>query len=110
MHSKFENELYFAFGTGTGTLSLFGVTMRFSLRNNVLPLLTTKRVFWRGVAEELLWFVSGDTSAKSLQDKDIHIWDGNASREYFDKIGFTGEIDSLKLANRLIELKKYCGS
>jgi hypothetical protein len=53
--------------TGTGTLSKFGVSMRFSLRDQVLPLLTTKRVFWRGVAEELLWFISGSTSAKELQ-------------------------------------------
>lgn len=59
--------------------------MRFSLRNDVFPLLTTKRVFWRGVAEELLWFVSGDTSTKTLQDKNIHIWDGNGSREYLDR-------------------------
>lgn len=43
--------------TGTGTLSKFGTQMRFSLRDGTLPLLTTKRVFWRGVAEELLWFV-----------------------------------------------------
>lgn len=43
--------------TGTGTLSQFGTQMRFSLRDNTLPLLTTKRTFWRGVAEELLWFV-----------------------------------------------------
>ncbi|KAG6604511.1 Thymidylate synthase [Phytophthora cinnamomi] len=73
--------------TGTGTLSVFGAQMRFSLRDNVFPLLTTKRVFWRGVAEELLWFISGDTSAHSLQQKDIHIWDGNASREYLDSRG-----------------------
>jgi dihydrofolate reductase/thymidylate synthase len=44
--------------TGTGTLSKFGTQMRFSLRNGRLPLLTTKRTFWRGVAEELLWFIS----------------------------------------------------
>jgi dihydrofolate reductase/thymidylate synthase len=44
--------------TGTGTLSKFGTQMRFSLRDGTLPLLTTKRTFWRGVAEELLWFVS----------------------------------------------------
>ena len=44
--------------TGTGTLSRFGTQMRFSLRDGTLPLLTTKRTFWRGVAEELLWFVS----------------------------------------------------
>lgn len=47
--------------TGTGTLSKFGMSMRWSLRGNALPLLTTKRVFWRGVAEELLWFISGAT-------------------------------------------------
>ena len=43
--------------TGTGTLSTFGTQMRFSLRDGALPMLTTKRTFWRGVAEELLWFV-----------------------------------------------------
>jgi dihydrofolate reductase / thymidylate synthase len=43
--------------TGTGTLSKFGTQMRFSLRDDTLPLLTTKRTFWRGVAEELLWFI-----------------------------------------------------
>ncbi|KAL3663915.1 hypothetical protein V7S43_010804 [Phytophthora oleae] len=73
--------------TGTGTLSVFGAQMRFSLRNDVFPLLTTKRVFWRGVAEELLWFISGDTSAHTLQQKQIHIWDGNGSREYLDSRG-----------------------
>lgn len=73
--------------TGVGTISKFGLQMRFSLRDDVLPLLTTKRVFWRGVAEELLWFISGDTSAKTLQDKGIKIWDGNASREFLDSRG-----------------------
>ena len=52
--------------TGTGTYSKFGVQMRYDLRGGKFPLLTTKRVFWRGVAEELLWFLSGDTSAKTL--------------------------------------------
>jgi dihydrofolate reductase/thymidylate synthase len=73
--------------TGTGTLSKFGVQMRFSLRQGVFPLLTTKKVFWRGVAEELLWFVKGCTNAKELSDKGIHIWDGNGSREFLDKNG-----------------------
>ncbi|XP_011037491.1 PREDICTED: bifunctional dihydrofolate reductase-thymidylate synthase 1-like [Populus euphratica] len=72
--------------TGTGTLSKFGCQMRFNLRKN-FPLLTTKKVFWRGVVEELLWFISGSTSAKVLQEKGIHIWDGNASRDYLDSIG-----------------------
>ncbi|CAM9458593.1 unnamed protein product, partial [Ectocarpus fasciculatus] len=73
--------------TGTGTISLFGMQMRFSLRDNVFPLLTTKRVFWRGLAEELLWFVKGSTNANELAAKDIHIWDGNGSREFLDKRG-----------------------
>lgn len=74
--------------TGTGTLSKFGTQMRFSLRES-FPLLTTKRTFWRGVAEELLWFVSGTTNANLLKEKGIHIWDGNSSREYLDSIGLT---------------------
>lgn len=73
--------------TGTGTLSKFGVQMRFSLKDDVMPLLTTKRTFWRGVAEELLWFVKGSTNANELAAKDIHIWDGNGSREFLDKRG-----------------------
>ena len=44
-------------------------------------------VFWRGVAEELLWFAKGDTNAKNLSDKKIKIWDGNASREFLDNLG-----------------------
>jgi dihydrofolate reductase/thymidylate synthase len=72
--------------TGVGTLSKFGVQMRFDLSTK-FPLLTTKSVFWRGVAEELLWFLRGETSAKKLQDKKIKIWDGNSSREFLDSIG-----------------------
>jgi len=72
--------------TGTGTISKFGCSLRFNLRES-FPLLTTKRVFWRGVAEELLWFVSGATNANLLRDKDIHIWDGNGSKEFLSKMG-----------------------
>lgn len=75
--------------TGTGTISKFGTQMRFSLRNNIFPLLTTKKVFWRGVAEELLWFVKGSTNANELADKGIHIWDGNGSREFLDSRGLS---------------------
>lgn len=72
---------------GVGTVSIFGAQMRFSLRNQ-FPLLTTKRVFWRGVAEELLWFIRGSTDAKVLQAKNIKIWDGNSTREFLDAQGF----------------------
>lgn len=76
--------------TGTGTLSLFAPpSMRFSLADMTLPLLTTKRVFMRGVLEELLWFVHGHTHNSLLQAKGVHIWDGNGSREYLDRIGLT---------------------
>ena len=73
--------------TGTGTLSVFGRQMRFNLRRGQLPLLTTKRVFWRGVAEELLWFVRGSTDARLLSDRGVKIWDGNGSREFLDSRG-----------------------
>ncbi|KAF0977510.1 hypothetical protein FDP41_003502 [Naegleria fowleri] len=75
--------------TGVGTISKFGYQLRFSLRNHTFPLLTTKRVFWKGVAKELLWFISGDTNARTLSSQDVHIWDGNASRQYLDSIGLT---------------------
>ena len=73
--------------TGTGTLSIFGPQLRFSLRNGVFPLLTTKRVFWRGVLEELLWFIQGSTNANVLSEKGVHIWDANGSRTFLDKLG-----------------------
>jgi dihydrofolate reductase/thymidylate synthase len=73
--------------TGTGTISKFGVQMRFSLRDGTFPLLTTKKVFFRGVAEELLWFVAGCTNANTLSEKGVKIWDGNGSREFLDKCG-----------------------
>jgi dihydrofolate reductase/thymidylate synthase len=59
--------------TGVGTIGVAGRQMRFSLRNDIFPLLTTKRVFWRGVAEELLWFISGSTNANLLKEKGIHV-------------------------------------
>ena len=74
--------------TGTGVFSKFGYQMRYDLSES-FPMLTTKDVFWRGVAQELIWFLNGDTNAKLLSDKKIRIWDGNASREFLDKIGLT---------------------
>ncbi|KAF8818014.1 bifunctional dihydrofolate reductase-thymidylate synthase, partial [Cardiosporidium cionae] len=74
--------------TGVGTMSLFGKQMRFSLRES-FPLLTTKRVFWKGVVEELLWFIKGSTNAKILSEKGVKIWEKNGSRDYLDSIGLT---------------------
>ncbi|XP_066586486.1 thymidylate synthase [Prorops nasuta] len=75
--------------TGVGTYSIFGSQMRFDLRNDIFPLLTTKRVFWRGVLAELLWFIKGSTNAKELSNEGVHIWDPNSSREFLDSLGFT---------------------
>ncbi|CAF1230021.1 unnamed protein product [Adineta ricciae] len=76
--------------TGIGTRSMFGPSnMRFNLRNGCFPLLTTKRVFWRGVVEELLWIISGKTDAKILDGKNVKIWNDNGTREFLDKLGFT---------------------
>lgn len=61
--------------TGTGTRSIFGHQMRFDLQKG-FPLVTTKKVFFRGIVHELLWFISGSTNIKYLVDNDVHIWDG----------------------------------
>ena len=68
-------------------LSLFGTSMRFSLRDGLLPLLTTKRVAWKTCFRELMWFVRGSTSNHELQLENVHIWDDNASREFLDSRG-----------------------
>ncbi|GLI99178.1 thymidylate synthase [Sphingobium sp. BS19] len=60
--------------TGVGTRSVFGATMRFSLADNAIPLLTTKRVYWKVAAREMLWFLTGDTNIRSLVEQGVHIW------------------------------------
>lgn len=76
------------------TISLFNVNLSFDIKDT-FPLLTTKRVYWKGVAEELLWFIKSDTDANHLAEKKVHIWDANSTREYLDSRGLhhysTGE-------------------
>lgn len=73
--------------TGTGTNSLFGQILKYNIRDGKLPLLTSKRTFIRGIIEEMLFFVSGNTDCTKLQEKGIHIWDGNTTREFLDNRG-----------------------
>lgn len=74
--------------TGIGTLSIFGYNMKFNLRES-FPLLTTKKVYWKGVVEELLWFISGSTDSNILKEKGVKIWEGNSSREFLDSRGLS---------------------
>lgn len=75
--------------TGTGTRSVFGHQMRFDLERG-FPLLTTKKVFLKGVIHELLWFLKGDTNIKYLLDNEVHIWDNDAYRYYCELCGRQG--------------------
>lgn len=76
--------------TGVGTISSFGHTLKYKLYHNeqensyVIPMLTTKRVWFKGVFEELMWFLNGQTDSKILESKGINIWKGNSSREFLD--------------------------
>jgi thymidylate synthase len=72
--------------TDIKTISVFGPQIEFDLRKG-FPLLTTKRVFFKGVVEELLWFLRGQTNNKILNERGIHIWDGNGSKDFLNKLG-----------------------
>ena len=67
--------------TGTGTLSVFGRQIRHKMSEG-FPLLTTKKMAWKSIVTELLWFLRGDTNIKFLLDYDCHIWDGDAYKNY----------------------------
>ena len=107
------------------TYSYFGSLLRFNINNGLtFPLLTTKKVFFRGIVEELLWFLRGSVNSKELEQKGINIWKGNSTREYLDSIGlynypegylgpiygyqwrsFNGKVDQLKYVLEELELK-----
>ena len=76
--------------TGTGTISTFGYQMRFNLQEG-FPLLTTKKVFYRGIFEELLWFLSGSTNIKPLVDKKVGIWNEWPYKDYANSNDYKGE-------------------
>lgn len=77
--------------TGVGTRSLFGTHLSFSLKDNVLPLLTTKKMYTKGILSELLFFLKGETDTKKLEAQGVNIWKGNTSRQFLDKIGLVNE-------------------
>ena len=69
-------------------LSLFGERLEFDISDK-FPLLTTKKMFWKGIVGELLWFLNANTDSKKLENNGVRIWQGNSSREYLDSIGLT---------------------
>jgi thymidylate synthase len=71
--------------TGTGTKSIFGYTIRHNMKHG-FPLLTTKKMAWKSIVTELIWFLKGDTNIKFLVDNDCHIWDGDAYKNYVSKV------------------------
>lgn len=72
-------------GTGDTSFGLFGRQARFDLSKG-FPLLTTKKVFWRGIVEELYWFISGQNNIKYLVDRNVHIWDDYPYKIYKEKV------------------------
>ena len=72
--------------TGTGTISVFGKQIRHKMSTG-FPLLTTKKMAWKSVVTELLWFLKGDTNIKYLVDNDCHIWNGDAYKRYRNVYG-----------------------
>ena len=70
--------------TGTGTISVFGRQIRHKMSDG-FPLLTTKKMYFKGIVTELIWFLRGDTNIKYLVDNNCHIWDGDAYKAYFTK-------------------------
>ena len=74
-------------GRNGNVYSVFGNMMRFSLQDGTIPILTTKKVAWKTCFHELMWFLAGKTDNKQLQEKGVHIWDANGSREFLDSRG-----------------------
>jgi len=86
--------------TGTGTISVFGRQIRHDMKEG-FPLLTTKKMYWKGIVAELLWFLKGDTNIKFLLDNDCHIWDGDAYKNYLNKYKGNFEMDKDEFINAI---------
>ena len=88
--------------TGTGTISVFGRQIRHNMKDG-FPLLTTKKMAWKTLVTELIWFLRGDTNIKFLVDNDCHIWDGDAYKNYrwnvqeYEKLPNSNDVKSMKM-------------
>lgn len=80
------------------TKSIFGESIKCSLKNGKIPILTTKKTAYKTCLKELLWFIRGQTNNKILKEEGVHIWDGNSSREFLDSRGLSypeGELGAI---------------
>ena len=87
--NKILNDGFLEEGRNGMTKSIFGASMRFSLKDNKIPILTTKRVAWKTCLKELFWFISGKTDNEILKQNNVKIWNANASRDFLDSRGLT---------------------
>ncbi len=78
--------------TKVGTLTQHGAMLRINLRNKVLPIISSRQAFYRGSIEEFLWMLKGETDVSMLQNKNIHIWDGNTTKEFIKNRGLEGVV------------------
>ena len=80
----------------SNTINTIGTMSKYSLKDNTIPILTTKKVAWKTCLKELLWFISGDTSNKTLKSQKVKIWNGNSTREFLDSRGlYHYDVDEL---------------
>tara|TARA_Y100000389_G_scaffold204500_1_gene257456 strand:+ start:12859 stop:13776 length:918 start_codon:yes stop_codon:yes gene_type:complete len=82
-----ENQVFE--GRNGTTLSIFGSAMVFSLKDNIIPVLTTKKMAWKTCFKELMWFIQGNTDNSILQKQNVKIWDANASPEFLSSRGLS---------------------
>jgi thymidylate synthase len=92
--------------TGTGTISVFGRQIRHKMSEGY-PLLTTKKMPFKTIVTELLWFLRGDTNIKYLVDNNCHIWDGDAYKSYLDNVKSVEEGKQVEENGKIYTYRKY---
>lgn len=90
--------------TGTGTISVFGRQIRHKMGEG-FPLLTSKKMYFKGIVTELLWFLKGDTNIRYLVENDCHIWDGDAYKRYSKIAEMSSQVESLSREEFINKIK-----
>jgi len=93
--------------TGTGTISVFGRQIRHKMSDG-FPLLTTKKMYFKGIITELLWFLKGDTNIKYLVENECHIWDGDVYKKYCNDKNTVGPLTMDQFVNEIKTNNEFC--